>query len=887
MKLIKEKLHSKINVLNLLISLIASCLVAFTCYKYLSWIKTRNWYEKNNLFLNWIEVLDHQLNDLKIRSHSKTEPDPNVVLVTIDDASIKEVGRWPWSRNLISQMTDNLFQYGVKSVGYDILFSEAETYHPENDLLLEKTLKKYPEKIVLGSFSSDLQLIKPYQDYCINEAFLITGGANLVKINTSFVVDDVGEKFDDSNWSVLFLPIFSKLKPRIENEFLKFHRKDNLSQLTLYQKNSLNSEILSSYFKYCQRWLTDRDEYFDINNESINSFYTRLFDEKKYYLNLDNTKRIEKFKAEIKEFPIWPYGEWLSNIKPFQESALYTGSIIIDLDKDGYIRKYPTFYRSGNRMGTSFIPSIALQTYLAGSGYRAVLNLINDSEKRKSIESLTIYDPSVEPEKLIQKLPIDHSGKLLINYYGPKNTINYVSAKDLLNDDTFITVAKNISNESSDLTELEIKKIDKNTFFKNKFVIIGVTAEAVYDMRNTPIDINFPGAEIQATALSNFIQNNFLKTFKNEEVYLPLLIIIFGVFTGLIISYFSAIKIALYLIALTTITITIDKIIFERFDIVYSSIFILLTSLVNFVFTGSIKYYYEERKKNDLKSTFSKYVSPSIVEDILLNVDNLKLGGRKQEVSVFFSDIRGFSTFSEKMDPQEISQLLTTYLTPMTEVIFNNKGTLDKYMGDGIIAFFGAPLDDENHAFNACRCALDSLKKLKLLQDEFKKNNLPYIDIGIGINTGIVSVGNMGSKIVQNYTVIGDSVNLGARLEAVNKDFGTRVLVSRFTYDKVKKMFIFRDIDFIRVKGKREPIQVFELLGELDDVNLKNAAQNFTDALNLYRNRDFANAKILFKKYLEDHPSDKPALLYVNRCEVLINSPPPFDWDGVYNIHNH
>jgi len=252
-------------------------------------------------------------------------------------------------------------------------------------------------------------------------------------------------------------------------------------------------------------------------------------------------------------------------------------------------------------------------------------------------------------------------------------------------------------------------------------------------------------------------------------------------------------------------------------------------------------------------------------------------------MSVFFSDVRGFTTISEKLDPRALSDLLTRYLTPMTQIVFANKGTLDKYMGDALMAFFGAPLVFDDHAKHACRSALQSLEKLKELQAQFKAQGLPEIDIGIGINSGEMSVGNMGSDIVRSYTVMGDSVNLGSRLEGINKEYGTRVIISQFTYEDVKDSFCCREVDWVRVKGKMEPVRIFELICEGEPEGMtREVLSHFSQGFNLYHEKKFAEALDCFRKASQLNPTDGPSELYIERCETFLQEPPPEQWDGVF-----
>lgn len=316
----------------------------------------------------------------------------------------------------------------------------------------------------------------------------------------------------------------------------------------------------------------------------------------------------------------------------------------------------------------------------------------------------------------------------------------------------------------------------------------------------------------------------------------------------------------------------------------------IFTVFFNFVGITSYKYFTEEKKKQELKGTFAKYVSPAVVDEILKDPENIELGGKKVELTVMFSDVRGFTTISEKLDPRALSDLLNSYLTPMTDLVFETKGTLDKYMGDAIMAFWGAPIPLEDHPKRAANCALLMLKKLKELQFEYMQKGLPSIDIGIGLNTGDMSVGNMGSNTVRSYTVMGDAVNLGSRLEGINKEYGTRIIISEFTQSRIADDFITREVDWVRVKGKAQPVRIFELIGnrapgplQADEVMLR-LLPSFESGFQLYHERRFAEARQAFTEALAIKPDDECSKLYLERCQDYIQEPPDSDWDGVYTM---
>jgi len=316
---------------------------------------------------------------------------------------------------------------------------------------------------------------------------------------------------------------------------------------------------------------------------------------------------------------------------------------------------------------------------------------------------------------------------------------------------------------------------------------------------------------------------------------------------------------------------------FNIYNFNVSIIHPFLSIILTYFLSEAYRNLVEERRSRFLKKAFSSYVSPQLVEVIVKNPEKLKLGGETREVTVLFSDIRGFTTLSESLSPEKLVDILNEYLDPMTKIVFKNKGTLDKYIGDAIMAIFNAPVEIENHEYFACKAAVEMIEELKRINENFKAKNFPQIDIGIGINTGKVVAGNMGTDIRFDYTVIGDNVNLASRLEGLNKLYGTRIIVSENTYKKVKNEFKFRELDLIRVKGKKIGVKIYELNQELDTEII----DEFEKALNLYKNGKFSEAFEIFKELWEKF-NDKPSLEFINRCKFFIESGIPSHWDGVY-----
>src|SRR5262249_19738191 len=287
----------------------------------------------------------------------------------------------------------------------------------------------------------------------------------------------------------------------------------------------------------------------------------------------------------------------------------------------------------------------------------------------------------------------------------------------------------------------------------------------------------------------------------------------------------------------------------------------------------------EEREKRRVRSALEQYLSPEVVRRLLVNPRLVE--PRKTEITVMFSDIRGFTTISEKLDAQELAIFLNQYLSDMTKIVFERRGTLDKYIGDAVMAFWGAPIEDKEHALMACQTALVMMVRVHELQKEWKAAGKPALDIGIGLNTGTASVGNMGSSLRYGYTALGDSVNLSSRLEGLNKDYGTHILANETTYAAAKDSgFVFRELDLIRVKGKNLPVVIYELICDAASLTpeIEMLLDSFADARKLYEGRRWQEAQSAFQSIIDRWPEDGPARAYWKRCQEYLFDEPPANW---------
>jgi adenylate cyclase len=307
--------------------------------------------------------------------------------------------------------------------------------------------------------------------------------------------------------------------------------------------------------------------------------------------------------------------------------------------------------------------------------------------------------------------------------------------------------------------------------------------------------------------------------------------------------------------------------------------------LVGLIFMLHMTYgfFIESRGKRQLAHLFGQYIPPELVDEMSESPSDFSLDGENREMTVLFSDVRGFTTISEGMDPKQLTQLMNALLTPMTRVIHNNRGTIDKYMGDCIMSFWGAPLTDPEHARHALYAARDMMDELKIMQEDFKARGWPEVNIGIGLNTGSMNVGNMGSEFRMAYTVMGDAVNLGSRLEGLTKNYGVNIIVSASTKDAIPE-FVFRELDMVRVKGKNEPVAIFEPIGHKNDIDKSVTSEltSYKQALRSFRAQKWDKAEIDFFNLNRSNPDRKLYQEYLDRIIHYRANPPGNDWDGVF-----
>ena len=459
----------------------------------------------------------------------------------------------------------------------------------------------------------------------------------------------------------------------------------------------------------------------------------------------------------------------------------------------------------------------------------------------------------------------DELGRVLINFHGPGYTYPHKSLADVVE-----------------------RKISPDVF-SGKIVLVGATATGIGDLRTTPYGgLDYPGVEIHANVIDCILHQSFLYRGAKQTLADVLLILFFGIPLGIWMALVSP-RWMWFGAFLIVPLVAADYFAFLHgwwlnFGVpaITLSGNVLLVSLYRALF--------EEKEKRRVRSAFGQYLSPEVIRRLLVNPSLVE--PRKTEITVMFSDIRGFTTISEKLDAQDLALFLNQYLSDMTSLVFEHYGTLDKYIGDAVMAFWGAPFEEPGHAARACNTALKMMERVREMQKKWEAEGKPHLDIGIGLNTGVASVGNMGSALRYGYTALGDTVNLSSRLEGLNKDYGTHILVNETTYSAAKEDgYIFRELDLIRVKGKLQPVAIYELIGRASENSVYGTPDEvgqridlFHRAHDLYRKRRWEDAQKSFQTILDKWSDDGPSRTYWKRCQEYLFDEPPSGWDGVFTM---
>jgi len=714
-----------------------------------------------------VDRIDTFIYDMRMRMQP-AQMDPRIVIVDIDERSLADVGRWPWSRDviarLVTQLTDH---YGVRAVGFDVLFAEADTSSGYGTL---EALARKELKDVKG-FAERVRALKPQLDY----------DGLLVKA--------------------------LKDKPVVLGYYLS-NEKRSLA------KGGLPSPTFT---------LAD-----------VSGYHVEAVTWNSYNGNLEILQRAARSGGFFNPLP----------------------------DEDGVIRRVPLLaqYKDG------FYESLSLATVRVALGGTAVYPIFPKPDGINSEEFLRQYGYvealllNTEPRKI--RIPLEPVMTELISFHGPGGpdggSFKYLSASDVLN--------RKIAPED----------------LRDRIVLVGTTVPGLKDLRTSPVRVDYPGVEMHANVIKSILDGEFKQRPDSSMGFELIQVLLVGIVLMIAFSLLSPLYSFLAAFASLAAVTALNFWMFQSLNLVLpvASVLLLIGGL--FVFNVAWGYLFEFRKRHAMTSLFGEYVAPELVAQMAENPETYNMEGESRELTVLFVDVRGFTTISEGLKPNELREYINIYLTAMSEDIRGNRGTLDKYIGDAVMAFWGAPVALPNHAELAVATALKMLATAKKLNEEFTARNWPPLKIGIGLNTGEMRVGDMGSKIRRAYTVMGDAVNLGSRLEGITKVYGVGLVVGESTR-LAAPQFAYRELDRVRVKGKNEPVPIFHPVAldtELDEDSRRIFAQ-WHEALALVRAQQWEAAESILTTLHAAHPEDGLYELYLKRIAYYREHPPGADWDGV------
>jgi adenylate cyclase len=701
--------------------------------------------------------------DARFRLRGVVPPGGEIVLVLIDDRSIAELGRWPWTRSRFAELLSRLRAAGARVVAFDLLFTEPER---RGDLEALRALRAALESA----------------GFADGDARLATLRRTLARLEEAADADRILASAVGAGGNVV-LPLVFALDPPPD----------------------------------------DRPA-----PGGAPAFVAR------------SAYRIVRGPGSSPGGTPPAAAALTAPLEVIGERARALGHVTVTFDSDGA----PRYEHPVVEYGAAYYPSLPVQAA------REYLGVPPDGVEVVLGAGIRLGDLGV---------PTDESMGMVVNYRGPRGLFPAHSLADVV-----------------------AGRVDPAAF-AGKLVLVGAAATGLGDTFLTPFSPDLPGVERHAHVIESILRQDFLLRRRTTALLDLAFVVGFGVLLALTNRRAHPVRGVLLALALAAVCVAANVLAFTRAGVWINLLFPLgglVAAQAAITFSQVLT---EKRLKRRIREAFARYLHPALVDEIAANPQLCKLGGEARELTVLFCDIRGFSAMAERLPPEQLVALLNSYFDAMATVVLDHRGLLDKYIGDAVLAVYGAPLPSPDHAYDACCTALAMVARLDAVQGEWSAKGLPRIGIGIGIVTGRMVVGNVGSRRRFDYTVIGDGVNLASRLEGVNKTYGTSILTSESTWERVRDRVAMRELDIVQVKGKQAPTRIFEVLGlhPLPDDQARRAAE-FERGLVAYRGRRWAEAIAVFGGLLEKAPEDGPARLYLDRAREFLETPPPPDWDAVH-----
>jgi adenylate cyclase len=704
--------------------------------------------------LAFVSQLERLVYDTRLRLTMPQSAEPNIVILDIDEASLAEIGHWPWSRSVMAKLVPQLFDhYGVAVLGFDIVWAERDRSSGIDtlDALARDDLKRVPG----------------------------------------------------------FRELYESLRPTLDND-------------GLFAGAMRGRPVVLGYY------------------------FTR--DERALRVNAIPPPVLPKGSLAVREMRVGGWAGYTGNLPLYLKSAAAAGHFNPLVDEDGVSRRIPMLLQFD---GAYYEPlSLAVvRTYLS----------LQDRGRLPGVEPQYAAGGALEWLKVGPlKIPVDGEAAVLIPYRGGKRSFQYVALADVIKE-----------------------RIDPSKL-RGKIALIGGSAPGLHDLRATPVGNLFPGVEIHASVISGILGGRIKERAPVPGTELALVLAV-GLAAAILFPLLPALWATLAAAAGVALLLLVDYAAWTRGDLALPLAAPLLVIVALYLCSMAYGYFVESRSRRQFAELFGQYVPPELVDRMAADPARYSMEPRSAELTILFADVRGFTGISEALRPEELREYINWYLTEMSSIIRGRyRGTLDKYMGDAIMAFWGAPVDDEQHARNGVLAALDMQKECEVLNAKFAARAWPTLRIGIGVNSGVVRVGDMGSRLRRAYTAMGDAVNVASRLERRTKGYAVAVLVGEATQRRVGDV-VFREVDRVRVLGKESAITIYEPLGRVSEVGEKalDELELWNSTLRAYRGRQWDQAEIDLADLVRMNPTCGLYRAYAARLAEKRRNPPPPAWDGI------
>ena len=719
-------------------------------------VNEAGWVEEGSSAYRFIQQMELWAYDARLRLFMPHTMDPRVVILDIDEKSLNAEGRWPWSRNKLAVMVRQLFdKYGVKVVGFDVAFSEAD---PSSGLASLEELAKTDLKDD-SQYQNTLAARRASLDY--DQIF-----ADEIRKHPVVLGFFLGGKTDKSG--VLPTPIF-------------------------------NAKAFGTW-----------------------------------------------------EILVPAASGYSGNIQKLQDAAPNAGHLYPQLDFDGVTRRVPMFmkYGDGYYEALSFA---MMRVYLGNAPVK-----------------LNVVPPKVGNIALVPwvqvgdtRIPLDEKMNAIVPYRGPGTSrggsYEYISATDVI----------------------------RGTYpaeqLKGKIVIVGTSAQGLLDLRSTPVQEDYPGVEVHANLISGFLDQLIMSRPAEVLAVHVITILLLGLPFAILLPRLSALTSTSAMAAVVVMLIAVNLYAWKSYHYVLDIAAPLMMLALLYLLNMAWGFFMETRSRRLISGLFGTYVPKELVAQMSKNPEEYSMRGEARDMTVLFSDVRDFTSISEGLPPEGLRDMMNAYLSEMTEVIQHTRGTIDKYIGDAIMAFWGAPLTDAEHAIHGVEAALTMQKKIRGLDTQFAKNGWPPLNIGVGLNCGTMNVGDMGSKFRRAYTVMGDAVNIASRLEGLTKEYGVGILVSENIVN-VAPGFVYREVDLVAVKGRAAGIPIYEPIGKVGEIGETTLSEldKYHKALEWYRKQRWNEAEEGMKTLRFANPETKLYKVYLKRIAEYRAEPPAADWKGLW-----